>query len=614
MNYIKHSVYPLVLLFLLPACFSASAFTAKDADTMAGAFNNVFYSVNGTNGYIKDTQTGGVAYFWGQAEMIECVIDAYEWTTNTTYKGMITNLLNGFIKNNGSTWTYNIYNDDIMWAVIAFARGGLETGNTNYCNIARANFDACYARAWDNTLGGGLYWTTGNYTKNACVNGPGSIAASLLYQIYGDTAYLNKATACYNWERSVLFNATSGAIYDAIGTNGVINYWSSTYNQGTFIGAANFLGLTNDAALAANYTMANMTSGGILPEYGIAGNNSGFNAIFLRWMTRFVKDRHLQSTYEPWLQRNATAAWNMRRADNLSWCQWHQPSPAGTNFYAWDCVSSFEAMMAADPTEGSSSFSVPSGYNGYWPLDATSGTVAVDASGNGNDGTVNSASWNSSGKINGCLFFNGVNSSVQVNNTMNGDFSIVFWVKTTQTAGTGQWYNGAGLVDGDAPFNNNDFGTALVGGKFAFGVGNPDTTILSTTAINNGAWHQCVATRQQVTGVIKVYVDGSLQATGTGNKNSLNATSHLLFGAIASGGGYFVGSLDEIKFYARTLSSDEVAALYNCRTVPPAAAPANLTATAGNGQVQLNWWSAPNSTSYNVKRSLTNGGAYLTIT
>ena len=254
----------LVGAILFSRIFSAAAFTARDVDTIASSYLSSFYTVSGTNGYIKDRQTGGVAYFWGQAEMIECVIDAYEWTSNSTYQAMITNLLNGFITQNGANWSGNIYNDDIMWAVMAFARGGVATGRSNYIAIAKSNFDMCYARAWDNVLGGGLYWTTDNNTKNACVNGPGSIAASVLYQIYGDNNYFLKASNMYYWERSVLYNTNSGAIADAIGTNGVINYWASTYNQGTFIGAAHFLGPTNDAALAAKFTMMNMTPAGIL--------------------------------------------------------------------------------------------------------------------------------------------------------------------------------------------------------------------------------------------------------------------------------------------------------------------------------------------------------------
>lgn len=602
-----------VILFLLLTSKSAFALSASDANTLSSAFLSNFYLQSGTNGYFKDNQSGGVSYFWTQAEMIETVIDAYEWTGNSNYQGVITNLLNGFIKNNGSSWTYNMYNDDILWAVLAFARGGQLTGHPEYCAVAKANFDAVYSRAWDNVLGGGLYWTTDKGSKNACVNGPGACAASVLYQIYGDAAYSTKASNIYQWERSVLYNATSGAIADNIGTNGVISYWASTYNQGTFIGAANFLGLTNDAALAANYTMMNMSGGGLLPEYGIAGNNSGFNAIFLRWLMRFMRDRNLQGTYEPWLQLNANAAWNLRRADNLSWCQWHSKTPMGTNFYSWDCISSFSAVMAALPTQTNDALAFPRNDVGEWPLDSTSGTTAADVSANTNNGTVQGASWNASGRFNGCLTFNGVNSSVQVNNPLANDFSIAFWVKTTQTAGTGQWYNGAGLVDGDASGTKNDFGTALVGGKFGFGIGNPDTTILSSTSINDGAWHQCVATRQQITGAIKVYVDGGLRASGTAPRNTLNASTRLLFGAIASGNGFFNGSLDDVRLFSRTLSSSEVSALYLNATAQPSVAPTNLTAVAGNARVQLSWPEAASAISYNIKRALIDGGPYVTI-
>ena len=606
----------LVLLGLWLPAISVKAYSAKDASTIFTAFNSNFYFQSGTNAYFKDTQTGNIAYFWGQAEMIECVIDAYEWNSNTTAKVMITNLLNGFIANNGSSWTYDVYNDDILWAVLAFARGGQDTGNTNYCALAKANFDAVYARGWDTNLGGGLYWRDSDRaSKNACVNGPGACAASLLYQIYGDPSYLAKATNIYYWERSVLFNTNTGAIYDNIGTNGVISTWSSTYNQGTFLGAANFLGQTNDAQLAVNYTMMDMTSGGILPEYGIAGNNSGFNAIFLRWMVRFMKNRNLQSLYEPWLQTNAVAAWNERRtSDNLSWCQWLQPSPGGTNFYSWDCISSFSALQAANPTQTNSPSSVATDYVGYWPLNATNANTTPDVSGRGNNGIVTGASLTANGRIGGCLSFNGVNNSVQITNPVCNDFSIAFWVKTTQSPGSGQWYNGAGLVDGDAPGAANDFGTSLCGGKFAFGVGNPDTTILSTSSINDGNWHFCVATRQQTTGAMCVYVDGTLQGSGTAGKNTLNASARLLFGAIASGNGFFNGYLDEVQIFSRTLSSNEVAALYACNVSPPPAAPASLAATPGNVQVQLTWAGAPAAASYNLKRSLVSGGPYAVIT
>ena len=351
---IKHSVlFSLAasIMYLLSTAGEAAAITALDADTMAGAFRSAFYVQNGDIGYFKDTETSGVSYFWTQAEMIETVIDAYEWSGDESLLTMSINLLNGFLHKEGTSWSWNMYNDDIMWATLAFARVAQHTGNSYYANIAKSNFDMCYARGWDDVLGGGMYWTTDNGSKNACANGNTAIAAYLLYQIFGDSAYLDKANAVYEWERSVLFNSDSGAIYDNIGTDGSISYWSSTYNQGTFIGAAHFLGHPEDAKLAANYTMLRLTSNGILPQYGIAGNNSGFNATLLRWLNRFVNDRNLQDLYGPWLQQNAAAAWNIRRADNLSWCQWREQTPADITFYSWDCISSFSAVFAAEQTQ-----------------------------------------------------------------------------------------------------------------------------------------------------------------------------------------------------------------------------------------------------------------------
>src|SRR5712675_1100836 len=102
-------VFLLILLFLTGAEIPAFAFSTNDANAIFSAYSSAFCTVNGTNGYFKNDQSGGVEYFWSQAEEIECVIDAYEWTSNATYKGMIINLLNGFISDNGANWSYDIY-------------------------------------------------------------------------------------------------------------------------------------------------------------------------------------------------------------------------------------------------------------------------------------------------------------------------------------------------------------------------------------------------------------------------------------------------------------------------------------------------------------------------
>jgi hypothetical protein len=310
--------------------------------------------------------------------------------------------------------------------------------------------------------------------------------------------------------------------------------------------------------------------------------------------------------------------------------------PNGTNLMAVSCHQTtggqFIDVGISDQQLIANTFTVPTDEIGYWPLDATSGTVAVDATGDGYNGTVYGATWNPSGKVNGCLTFNGVNNYVQIPNPVSNDFSIVFWVKTSQTIGTGQWYTGAGLVDGNYLGGANDFGTALVGNKLAFGVGNPDTTIFSTSPINDGNWHQCVATRVQSTGVISLYVDGALQAIGTGNTNTLNASSSATFGRIASGGGYLNGSLDEIEIFNRALGNNEVSALYSNgafpQTTPTILLPpvsqtlflggtASFSAQAIGGNLNYQWYSgsapipsATNNTLIVTNVTSTNAGSY----
>lgn len=328
----------------------AFAFWPTDATTIFNSYNNAFY-VGGGNAYYKNDTTGGQTYFWGQAEEIEMVLDSYGLTGSSGTRDMTTALCNGFLAQNGTDWTWNGYNDDITWAVIAFARTYQITGNTTFRDRAKANFDAMYARAWDSNLGGGLWWSTDKTGKNACVNGPASIAAYLLYQIYGDSSYLTKAQNLYNWERNTLFNASTGQVYDNISSGGVVTTWVFTYNQGTFIGAANYLGKTNDAVLAANCTKNTLCTGGILPTSTENSDGAGFNGIFLRWMAKFMNDRGLQSTYQPWLQLNANAAWNSRRtSDNLSWCNWTSQTDSSTR-YSFGCVNSVIAMQVV-PADG----------------------------------------------------------------------------------------------------------------------------------------------------------------------------------------------------------------------------------------------------------------------
>jgi predicted alpha-1,6-mannanase (GH76 family) len=331
------------------------AYTSTDADSIIDAYNNAFFKERGSSGYYIEKKGKGPTYFWSQAEEIEGALDAYERTWTSRNREVVSELLHGFVKTNGKTWEGNKYNDDCMWACIAFGRAYLDTGNDWFLLVDKANYKMVYARAWDDKLGGGMWWTTDKTGKNACINGPAAIAAYLLYKGTGEQQYLDQANALYTWDRDKLFNRENGVVADNMGADGKVNGGATTYNQGTFVGAASYLGYDDDAALASNFTMnhmGDMTASGfrIMPLYGTDGNNSGFNGIAIRWIARFMVDKGRQKAYLPWLQANAQAAWDVRRvSDNLSWCQWTQPTPDKLDLGSWDCISSVVALQIVPP-------------------------------------------------------------------------------------------------------------------------------------------------------------------------------------------------------------------------------------------------------------------------
>lgn len=144
-------------------------------------------------------------------------------------------------------------------------------------------------------------------------------------------------------------------------------------------------------------------------------------------------------------------------------------------------------------------------------------------------------------------------------------FTIALWIKTTDTGGGPNWYSGEGLVDGEVAGVTTDFGAALVDGKFALGIGQPDTTVASTVSVTDGNWHHLAATWDMTSGAMNVYVDGVLSASGTGPTGFRSAPPNLRIGSIQTGvsGGFLNDSIDEVRLYDSVLTAQQVIALKN---------------------------------------------------
>ena len=193
-------------------------------------------------------------------------------------------------------------------------------------------------------------------------------------------------------------------------------------------------------------------------------------------------------------------------------------------------------------------------------------TNALDASTNGNNGTTSGSVNFVPGKLGAwAARFDGTSSYVLIPRIISNHFTMALWVKTTATGGTGQWWAGKGLIDGEVGGTTDDFGLSLLGNKATFGVGNPDTTIASTSAINDGAWHHVAATRDAVTGQMLLYVDGVLQASTVGPAGTKAAPTSLRVGSIQTGasGGFLAGAIDDVQLFARVFSATEIPQLMN---------------------------------------------------
>ncbi len=234
----------------------------------------------------------------------------------------------------------------------------------------------------------------------------------------------------------------------------------------------------------------------------------------------------------------------------------------------------------------------------YWKLNETNGATVVDWM-NTNNGTyfggvtlgAAGPAGSGFGGENFAAAFDGSTSYSQVPQVVAGAglnaFSVTLWVKTSATGTTGnQWYQGFRLVDGDIGGATNDFGLALLGTNFAFGVGNPDITLNSTVPINDGAWHFLAAT-WDTSGLMSIYVDGADRGSTNGSTLPRTPSAKLYIPGNPGPGHLFSGSLADVAIYNQALTLTQVQQVYAAigTTAPPIL---NFTHSVGTG-LQFSW-------------------------
>jgi hypothetical protein len=199
----------------------------------------------------------------------------------------------------------------------------------------------------------------------------------------------------------------------------------------------------------------------------------------------------------------------------------------------------------------------------YYRFEETSGTTAKDTTANSNDGTyTNGVLINQPGAtdLGRAARFDGIDDFVSTPRTVSTSFTLELWINTTASslAGT-QAYEGNGLLWSDVGGPANDFAVAMLNNGLSFFTGNPDTTVTSGTAINDGRWHHLVATRTQG-GIVEIFVDGISQGTTTTNNSPLDGNPFIMIGGNVLDGRYFAGLIDEVAYYPTVLPLNRIRA------------------------------------------------------
>ena len=305
--------------------------------------------------YTQSTGLWQTTGWWNAANAVTVLVEYSRLSGSSQYLPAVQN---AFTVNSGGGFINNYYDDEGWWA-LAWIAAYDQTGNTNYLSMAEQIFSDM-TTGWDDTCGGGIWWSKDRQYKNAIANELFlSVAAELAGRTTGSeqTADLTWAQKEWAWFSGSGMINSENLINDGLNSscqNNGETVWS--YNQGVILGGLVALAKdTNDNSLlqpAQSIALAAIShltdANGILhdacePNCGADGVQ--FKGIFVRNLAT-LDTAAPQQQYVTFLQANAESIWNNDRSPDyqfgLIWSGPFSPGNAATQTSAIDC------LLAAD--------------------------------------------------------------------------------------------------------------------------------------------------------------------------------------------------------------------------------------------------------------------------
>jgi len=292
--------------------------------------------------------------WWNSANAIYALADYSIKTGSDEYLKLFQNT---YALNIGKEFLNNFYDDEGWWA-LAWIRVYELTKNEKFLQTAKDIFTDM-TTAWDETCGGGLWWSKDRNYKNAIPNELFlQVAARLHNHTPNDTVFLDWAQREWTWFKASGLINENHLINDGLNKDCKNNEdipW--TYNQGVILGGLIELhkATGDDALLTQAQAIADaaikilVNEDGILREpcelSGRCGSDGPqFKGIFMRNLG-FLYETTKAQAYADFINRNAATLWTKaRNSEGQLGLKWSGPFDRAD---AARQSSALEALLAA---------------------------------------------------------------------------------------------------------------------------------------------------------------------------------------------------------------------------------------------------------------------------
>ncbi len=213
---------------------------------------------------------------------------------------------------------------------------------------------------------------------------------------------------------------------------------------------------------------------------------------------------------------------------------------------------------------GSNLFSIlsSSGLTGYWKFNENTGTSVYDSSGNGNNGSINGASW-VAGKSGSGLSFNGSSSYVEVPDSSTVDqLSSFSWTAWVYISGYGDYRE---ILTKQSTNQGGNYEIRInPDGILSFAAFTNSVNVISVNVVPLDQW-------VLLSGVftsgskVELYINGSLNNSVSTGVTTYGSNSDTLKIGKRADGLFFSGLIDEVAMYNRALSGSEILSIYNAQ-------------------------------------------------